>query len=736
MGVAIKVIGFQALPHLGQITTNGGEDIPLTGLSISGPNVIPVNTPSIQLSVVYTPSNTIQKGVDWTSSNSSVATVSSTGVVTVVNRPSTDTAVIITATSQRNKSIKATYSVTVNKEGEGGGNIPLAGLSISGPNVIPASTSSIQLYEVYTPSNTIQKGVDWTSSNPSVASVSSTGVVTVVNRPSTDTAVIITATSSYNKSIKATYSVTVNKEGEGGGDIPLTGLSISGPSINYIPTNISQVQLLVSYTPSDTTQKGVDWTSSNPSVASVNSEGVVTVVNRPSTDTAVIITATSQHNKSIKATYSTTVNKKEGDIPLVGLSISGTHTIPVNTSYIRLYEAYTPSDTTQKGVNWTSSNPSVATVSSGVVTVVKRLNTNTEVIITATSQHNESIKATYSVIVEREDIPLTGLSISGPNVIPVNTPSIQLSVVYTPSNTIQKGVDWTSSNSSVATVSSTGVVTVVNRPSTDTDVIITATSQYNSIKATHSIKVSSSSEQPASYITDGLVQYYDAIDNQGRNSERISGDVTLGESWIDVISGNNMVLSPSDVRNNIGSFDEKSYNLLKFSNAENMGFSSMNGWPFANVGAGDFTVECTMTTPSKLIDGHNGFSSGYGSESDRYRFQVGITPSGALKFNYRTKAGSWQEKYFTRDSVIKTSTFCNLAIVRRNGVVTVYVNGEAIGTAVDFSAKIFSSMTYGRWAIADNGQPAAYHAYRFYNRALPQNELYQNVNYDTLRYKS
>ena len=725
MGVAIKVIGFQALPHLGQITTNGGEDIPLTGLSISGPNVIPVNTPSIQLSVVYTPSNTIQKGVDWTSSNSSVATVSSTGVVTVVNRPSTDTAVIITATSQHNKSIKATYSVIVERE-----DIPLTGLSISGPNTIPENTDSVQLSVAYTPSNTIQKGVDWTSSNSSVATVSSTGVVTVVNRPSTDTAVIITATSQHNKSIKTTYSTTVNKKE---GDIPLVGLSISGT--HTIPASTSYIRLYEAYTPSDTTQKGVNWTSSNPSVASVSS-GVVTVVNRPSINTEVIITATSQHNESIKATYSVIVERE--DIPLTGLSISGPNTIPENTDSVQLSVAYTPSNTIQKGVDWTSSNSSVATVSStGVVTVVNRPSTDTAVIITATSQHNKSIKATYSVIVEREDIPLTGLSISGPNTIPENTDSVQLSVAYTPSNTIQKGVDWTSSNSSVATVSSTGVVTVVNRPSTDTAVIITATSQHNkSIKATHSIKVSSSSEQPASYITDGLVQYYDAIDNQGRNSERISGDVTLGESWIDVISGNNMVLSPSDARNNIGSFDEKSYNLLKFSDAENMGFSSMNGWPFANVGAGDFTVECTMTTPSKLIDGHNGFSSGYGSESDRYRFQVGITPSGALKFNYRTKTGSWQEKYFTRNSVIKTSTFYNLAIVRRNGVVTVYVNGEAIGTAVDFSAKIFSGMTYGRWAIADNGQPAAYHAYRFYNRALPQNELYQNVNYDTLRYKS
>lgn len=333
-----------------------------------------------------------------------------------------------------------------------------------------------------------------------------------------------------------------------------------------------------------------------------------------------------------------------------------------------------------------------------------------------------------------KDIPLVGLSISGSNTIPTNTSSVQLSIVYTPYNTTQKGVDWTSSNSSVASVNSTGLVTVVNRPSTDTTVIITATSSKNkSIKATYSIVVS---QQPTyTYVTDGLVQYYDAIDNQGRNTERVSGTVRLGSTWIDVIANNSMNIVSGFERVNFGEFDAKSYNLLAFNNANNTGFVSTTGWPFPNVDAGDFTIECVMTMPSELIDANNGFACGYNNnEPERYRFQVGISPSGSVKLSYRTQSGSWQEQFFTTDSVVKASTFYNLAIVRKSGIITAYLNGNSIGTAT-FNEEIFSSISNGVWNIADNGQPAAYHAYRFYDRALTQDELTQNVNYDISRYK-
>ena len=330
-----------------------------------------------------------------------------------------------------------------------------------------------------------------------------------------------------------------------------------------------------------------------------------------------------------------------------------------------------------------------------------------------------------------KDIPLIDLSISGPNTIPVNTSSVQLNVVYTPSSTTQKGVDWTSSKPSVASVNSSGVVTVVNRPSTDTTIIITATSSQNkSIKATYSITIVSAD----TFTYDGLVQYYDAIDNQGRNAERISGTIEANVStWVDIM--NDKQLFASNLRANFGQFDAKSYNLLAFNDAQNTGFTSRNDWPFIGVDNGDFTVECVMTTPSKLIDGHTGFNSGYNvNQPDRYRFQVGITPDGAVKLSRRTETGSWQEDYFTTESVVKVSTFYNFAIIRKNGIVTVYLNGNPVGT-VNFDEKIYSSIDRGTWGIADNGQPAAYHAYRFYNRALTQDELTKNINYDISRYK-
>lgn len=333
-----------------------------------------------------------------------------------------------------------------------------------------------------------------------------------------------------------------------------------------------------------------------------------------------------------------------------------------------------------------------------------------------------------------KDIPLVSLSISGSNTIPVNTSSVQLSIVYIPSNTTQKGVDWVSSNPSVASVNSTGLVTVVNRPSTDTTVIITATSSQNkSIKATYSVVVSQQSTY--AYITDGLVQYYDAIDNQGRDVERVSGTVATGSKWVDVIANNSLSILPNFERANFGEFDAKSYNLLAFKNANNTGFVSVSGWPFPYVDAGDFTIECVMTMPSTLIDANTGFACGYNAnESGRYRFQVGISPSGSIKLSYRTASGSWQEQFFTTESVIKASTFYNIAIVRKNGIMTAYLNGNSIGT-INFDKRIFSSMLNSVWNIADNGQPAAYHAYRFYNRALTQDELTQNVNYDISRYK-
>ena len=88
--------------------TEASTEVLLTGLSIpGGSSVQPGN--SLQLSVIYTPSNTTQTVVTWSSSNPSIATVNPGGLVTGVSEGN----VVITVTSSVNPAIEATLDLSV-----------------------------------------------------------------------------------------------------------------------------------------------------------------------------------------------------------------------------------------------------------------------------------------------------------------------------------------------------------------------------------------------------------------------------------------------------------------------------------------------------------------------------------------------------------------------------------------------------------------------------------------------
>lgn len=88
--------------------------VQVSSITISGTNSILVNAQNhtSQLSAAVAPSNATNKAVTWTSSNSAVATVSSTGLVTAVDAGTT----VITATAKDGSGKKATYNITVRKK--------------------------------------------------------------------------------------------------------------------------------------------------------------------------------------------------------------------------------------------------------------------------------------------------------------------------------------------------------------------------------------------------------------------------------------------------------------------------------------------------------------------------------------------------------------------------------------------------------------------------------------------
>lgn len=84
-----------------------------------------------------------------------------------------------------------------------------------------------------------------------------------------------------------------------------------------------------------------------------------------------------------------------------------------------------------------------------------------------------------------EPVPVTNIAINGEKEIAIDT-STQLTIDYTPVNTTEKGVTWTSSDETIATVDENGVVKGI----AEGKATITATSKYNSeLTANHEIEV-------------------------------------------------------------------------------------------------------------------------------------------------------------------------------------------------------------------------------------------------------
>lgn len=139
------------------------------------------------------------------------------------------------------------------------------------------------------------------------------------------------------------------------------------------------------------------------------------------------------------------------------LKLDGTKTVQLTATVL-------PSNATNRSVSWTTSNSSVATVSGGLVTAVAA----GDVTITCTATDGSGKYGTCAVKVNAaEPIPVESVTLNQSSIALnlIDNKTKQLSVTVLPSNATDKSVTWSSSDNSVATVSSSGMVTAQNRGS-------------------------------------------------------------------------------------------------------------------------------------------------------------------------------------------------------------------------------------------------------------------------------
>lgn len=146
------------------------------------------------------------------------------------------------------------------------GVVPATGVSLT-PDVLNVEKgSTIQLSTSVTPLNATNKTVTYSSNNTNVATVSANGLVSAVNEGQA----IITVTTQDGNFTDST-SVTVNPAGTG---TAVTGVSVSPETRSLTLGNSFTATATI--TPANATNKNVTWSSSNSSVADVNSSGIVT----------------------------------------------------------------------------------------------------------------------------------------------------------------------------------------------------------------------------------------------------------------------------------------------------------------------------------------------------------------------------------------------------------------------------------------------------------------------------
>lgn len=364
--------------------------------------------------------------ITWKTSNPEMATVDENGVISAKS----EGRVVVIAEHENGE--RATCNVTI-KAGLPNGNVEVSNITLSKEDAVLNIDNTLKLNYKIEPVNANNQTVTWSSSNPSIATVDSNGLVTAKSQGTVD---VIAKT---NNGKTAISKITVKEKTETK-VIEVTEVIISRleAALNIGDT----LKLNYKVEPSNATNQMVTWSSSNPNIVTVDSNGLVTAK-----DSGIAkITAKSSNGKiavcniEVKVVEATSITLNQ---VIANLTVGDT---------IRLNYTILPSNTKNKTVYWTSSNTSVVAVdSNGTVTARGVGNAK----ITVKTSNGKTAVCDVTVT------PLDPTSISlSQNSLSLNIgDTSKLSYTITPSNAKNQSVTWSSSNTNVATVDSTGLVT-------------------------------------------------------------------------------------------------------------------------------------------------------------------------------------------------------------------------------------------------------------------------------------
>ena len=388
---------------------------------------------SFLIEALITPDDAGDKSIDWTSSDSSVASVDENGNVTGVSKGNA----VITASSKDGSGFSASCNVEVVK--------PVTKIQFDSSTKQIYDGRSIKINVTVSPVDATNTELAWSSSDDSVAIVDEFGNVTGIKKGTS----IITATAKDGSGVNAKCTVTVLKS--------VTKIQLSETSKEILEGKTFKLNTTI--IPSDADYKYLNWSSNNTSIATVDSSGNVKGVKKGS----AVITASARDGSGVNAKCTVIVKK-----PVTNIELNFTNKEILLGNSFTLKSTVLPSDADNKEVDITSSD-NLSIDDNGVVKALSEGRGS----ITVTAMDGSSVSA-------RCDVKVIALASS----IELNETSkdlfvgdtFKLNATVLPEYTTDKSIHWGSTNTKAVSVDQEGNITGVGEGTS----VITAMSKDGS----------------------------------------------------------------------------------------------------------------------------------------------------------------------------------------------------------------------------------------------------------------
>lgn len=392
--------------------------VPVSSVTMDkGVQSIAINE-SCTVKAIVSPSNATNTKVLWTVENASVIEYSDLGEGTItVTGKQVGTSKVIARSDDGGYIASCEISV-----GKGVERIELEPAELQ----LKKGDSQTLTASIF-PADATCQTLHWGTSDSKVASVDEDGKVTAVGNGSATVFV-----SSSDGGYTAYCNVYVGT--------PLGSLSLD-PGEYTLESIGSSFKIAPVFYPEDATDTEVSWTSADPKIASVSSDGTVTAIGPGTTAITAAAAGGAITSKCVVTVLS----------PALAIKISDSRLSLEEGEEATLTASVFPSDATQSTLTWRSDKPEVATVDQdGNVRAVKA---GVAVITVSVS---ETVFETCTVTVVSR---VTGISFDVDELEILPGESHQLKVTVLPENASVPDVNWSSDNAKVAKVSDTGLVT-------------------------------------------------------------------------------------------------------------------------------------------------------------------------------------------------------------------------------------------------------------------------------------